>query len=90
MSQQHWNTVYQTKAGHAVSWYEAYPRRSVDTIQAFSLPADARIIDIGGGDSRLVDALLELNFTNLTVLDISADALNRAKARLGNRADQVQ
>ncbi len=90
MSQQHWNTVYQTKPTNTVSWYEAYPKRSVDTIRAFSLPADAHILDVGGGDSRLVDALLELGFTNLTVLDISANALERAKIRLGDRAGQVR
>ncbi|MBC8153024.1 MAG: class I SAM-dependent methyltransferase [Bacteroidetes bacterium] len=78
MSQQHWNTVYQTKPSDTVSWYEAYPQRSVDTIQAFGLATDARIVDVGGGDSRLVDALLDLGFTNITVLDISSDALERA------------
>lgn len=90
MNQHHWNTVYQSKPTDAVSWYEAYPQRSVDTICAFGLPTNARIVDVGGGDSRLVDALLDLGFTNLTVLDISANALERTKMRLGDRAAMVQ
>ncbi|MEZ0612369.1 trans-aconitate 2-methyltransferase [Fibrella sp. WM1] len=89
MDQTHWNQVYQTKAAETVSWYEAYPQRSVDTIVSFGLSPQARLIDVGGGDSRLVDALLDLGFVNLTVLDISMSALERAKRRLGNRADLV-
>ncbi len=86
----HWNTVFQTKRPDEVSWYEAYPGRSVDTVEGFGLPRTARIIDIGGGDSRLVDALLVLGYEHLTVLDISADALDRAKTRLGTLAQRVQ
>lgn len=85
----HWNTVYSTKQPTEVSWYEAYPQHSVDTIVGFNLPKTTAIIDVGGGDSRLVDALLDLGYTNLTVLDISAQALERAKVRLGTLADAV-
>ncbi len=88
--QTHWNTVFQTKRPDEVSWYEAYPHRSVATLEGFGLPRTARIIDIGGGDSRLVDALLALDYACLTVLDISADALDRAKTRLGKLAHRVQ
>lgn len=88
--EQHWNTVYQTKQPTEVSWYEEYPHYSVSLINGFNLTKTAKIIDVGGGDSRLVDALLELGYTDVTVLDISEQAIERAKARLGSRADQVQ
>ena len=78
----HWNTVYSTKQSTEVSWYEAYPQHSVDTIKGFKLPKTTAIVDVGGGDSRLVDALLDLGYTNLTVLDISAQVLKRAKEPL--------
>lgn len=88
--QQHWNHVYETKRSNEVSWYEDYPHYSVDTIEGFNVPKTARIVDVGGGDSRLVDALLDLGYENLTILDISAQALERAKARLGSAAHRVQ
>lgn len=86
---QHWEHVFLTKTPEQVSWTEAYPKTSVDLIQSFHLDKSTPIIDVGGGDSRLVDALLELGFSNLTVLDISAKAIARAQARLGNLAAQV-
>lgn len=87
--QHHWNTVFEKKTTDQVSWYEAYPTRSVATIQGFNLPLSARIIDVGGGDSRLVDALLTLGYSNITVLDLSVEALTRAQARLGQSAERV-
>lgn len=88
-TQQHWNKVYETKAESELSWFQAYPHRSVELIEQCNLPHSASIIDIGGGDSHLVDALLSLGYSNITVLDISAAAINRAKARLGEKAAQV-
>ena len=79
----HWNTVFQTKQLTEVSWYQARPDISLDYLHGFHLPKTARIIDVGGGDSLLVDYLLEEGYKNVTVLDISANALERAKARLG-------
>ena len=86
---QHWETVYQTKQANEVSWTQEVPQTSLDFILSFNLPKSASIIDIGGGDSKLVDFLLEEGYENLTVLDISATALERAKARLGERAEKV-
>ena len=83
---EHWENVFSNKTEKEVSWYEQYPQVSVDFIQQFQLPSDAKIIDIGGGDSYLIDALLELGFTNLYVLDISAKAIERLKNRLGDKA----
>jgi SAM-dependent methyltransferase len=86
---QHWETIYHTKEPHEVSWTQAYPTTAITYISDLNLPLDAAIIDIGGGDSNLVDALLEKGFTNIWVLDISATALERAKNRLGANAELV-
>lgn len=85
----HWETVYETKSPQEVSWTQEIPQISLDFIQSFQLNKDARIIDVGGGDSLLVDHLLDLGFTNLSVLDISAHAIERAKVRLGEKASLV-
>lgn len=88
--QQHWETVYQTKTPADVSWFQQQPQESLDFIHSFGLPKDAAIIDIGGGDSLLADHLLQLGYTNITVLDISAAALEKAKRRLGEKAGLVK
>lgn len=85
----HWETVYETKSPQEVSWTQDIPQISLDFIQSFQLNKDARIIDVGGGDSLLVDHLLDLGFTHVSVLDISAYAIERAKVRLGERASLV-
>ena len=87
---QHWENVYQTHPLTQVSWYEPIPDTSLTIIKNFKLPKDAAIIDIGGGDSLLVDYLLMMGYTNITVLDISAKAIERAKARLGENAVLVK
>jgi len=89
LRKEHWETVFSTKTEKEVSWYQQYPKTSVDYITALHLPLDAKIIDIGGGDSYLMDALLDLGYTNLTLLDISAKAIDSIKARLGEKADKV-
>ncbi|MDI9256823.1 class I SAM-dependent methyltransferase [Flavobacterium sedimenticola] len=86
---EHWENVFSTKTEKEVSWYQDYPKTSVDYITALHLPLEAKIIDIGGGDSYLMDALLDLGYTNLTLLDISAKAIERIKARLGEKAGKV-
>lgn len=62
---QHWETVFTTKAENEVSWYQKEPQTSIQLIQACKVPKDAKIIDIGGGDSYLIDSLLDLGYTNL-------------------------
>lgn len=86
---QHWDTIYQTKAENEVSWYQNYPRSSMKMVESFHLPWDASIIDIGGGDSRFAEALLDKGYTNIYVLDISESAINRAKGRLGEKASRI-
>ncbi len=84
--QTHWNTVYTTKGEEQVSWFEALPELSLELMQAAGLTADTCVLDVGGGDSRLVDALAARGLDCLAVLDISGAALHRAQARLGARA----
>lgn len=85
----HWETVYETKNPDQVSWTQEVPKTSLDFIHSFGVGKTARIIDIGGGDSKLVDYLFDAGFENITVLDISAKALEKAKQRLGDRAEKV-
>ncbi len=85
----HWETVYETKQPNEVSWTQENPKTSLDFIRETHLEKSAKIIDIGGGDSKLVDFLLEEGYNDITVLDISAKALDRAKKRLGKNAEKV-
>ena len=85
----HWEKIYETKQPNEVSWTQEVPKTSLDFIHSFNLPKSARIIDIGGGDSKLVDFLLDEGFENITVLDISSKALERAKKRLEDRVNRV-
>lgn len=86
----HWETIYKTKETKDVSWFQPTPETSLSFIKEFNIPLGAKIIDVGGGDSMLVDHLLDLGYQNLTVLDISAAALEKAKKRLGDSAMEVQ
>jgi SAM-dependent methyltransferase len=88
-SQQHWDHIYDSKAEDEVSWFQPYPKTSMEFIELFNMPLNANIIDIGGGDSHFVDALLEKGYKNIWVLDISANAIERAKQRLGEKASLV-
>jgi len=88
-NKKHWEKIYQTKRPDEVSWWQDNPKISLDFIHQLNLLKSAEIIDVGGGDSRLVDYLLEDGFEHITVLDISEEALNRAKQRLGNKERKV-
>ena len=89
-NKEHWQHIYSTKLPKEVSWTEEKPVTSLELIAKFDLPKFAKIIDIGGGDSLLVDFLLHEGYTNITVLDISAAAIDRAKMRLGKNAHRVK
>ncbi len=86
---EHWEKVYSTKQPNEVSWTQEIPKTSLDFFHSFNLPKSAKIIDIGGGDSNLVDYLLNEGFENISVLDISETAINKAKERLGEKAANV-
>ena len=85
----HWENVFATKNPNEVSWTQTYPTTSMKYFESLQLSKSANIIDIGGGDSNLVDALLENGYENIWVLDISEFALERAKKRLGKKANKV-
>lgn len=87
--QSHWEQVYTTKAPDAVSWYQPRPVRSLALLDDIGVTPDTRIIDVGGGDSTLVDALVARGMHRITVLDVSGAALARARARLGAQARDV-
>lgn len=86
---EHWEKVYSSKQPHEVSWTQELPKTSLDFVHSFSLPKSARIIDVGGGDSKLVDYLLDEGYENISVLDISEKAIERARQRLGEKAAKV-
>jgi trans-aconitate methyltransferase len=85
----HWEHVYATKAPAEVSWYEPVPARSLELIRATGEPLAAPILDVGGGASTLVDHLLRAGYSDVSVLDVAATALDRARARLGDAAARV-
>lgn len=86
---QHWENIYNTKSQEELSWFQSYPKNSMDFVALFDLPLTANIIDIGGGDSHFADALLDKGYQNIWVLDISANAIERAKKRLGENASKI-
>lgn len=88
-SKEHWELVYATRATDSVSWFQKHAECSLQLIEGSGISSGAAIIDVGGGASTLVDDLLGRGYSNLTVLDLSAAALEAARTRLGNRADQV-
>lgn len=81
--QRHWDEVYATKAADTVSWYEETPRVSLEMIAATGVGKDAAVLDVGGGLSRLADHLVQSGWTDVTVLDLSAEAISRSAARVG-------
>jgi SAM-dependent methyltransferase len=85
----HWDKVYRTKKEDEVSWYRPHLEISLDLIGAAAPNLDARIVDVGGGESTLVDDLLARGYRNLAVLDVSATALEVTRDRLGATAGQV-
>lgn len=85
----HWENIYQTKELKDVSWYQPTPETSLDFFKQCNVPTTAKVIDVGGGDSFLVDHLLDLGYQDISVLDISAAAIDRAKQRLGDKAKKV-
>lgn len=90
-SRHHWEQVYASKPADTVSWYQARPDTSLAFIAESGTAYDAPLIDVGGGASTLVDHLLAEGYSDLTVLDLAAQALAQAQARLGPAsARQVQ
>ena len=88
--QAHWQQVYKEKGEYQVSWFQDQPAISLELIEAVGAKPSSAIIDIGGGASRLMDALVDRGYGDLSVLDLSESATSIAKARLADRAAQVK
>jgi len=86
----HWNTIYASKAPDAVSWYRPHLDTSLELIERVANGRSASIIDVGGGESTLVDDLIAHCYPNLTVLDISQVAIDKTKERLGAPSEHVR
>lgn len=86
----HWENIYQTKELKDFSWFQPTPETSLVFFKQFKVPKISKVIDIGGGDSFLVDHLLDLGYQDISVLDISAAAIDKAKRRLGEKANKVK
>ncbi|MBL7814805.1 MAG: class I SAM-dependent methyltransferase [Saprospiraceae bacterium] len=87
--QQHWETVYQKKNFEEVSWFQETPTTSISFFESMNLSKSAKIIDIGGGESRFIDYLLANGYQDVSVLDISATAIEKKKQALGEKAQSV-
>jgi len=90
MDKEHWENIYATKGMREVSWFQKVPTTSLELINQVAENKQDAIIDIGGGDGFLADNLLALGYTDITVLDISENAIYRAKKRLGKLAEKVK
>ena len=89
-TQSHWEHIYSTKSSNQVSWFRPHLETSLSLIERATSDRSARIIDVGGGESTLIDDLLRSGYSNLTILDISQTAIDVTKARLGSLADRVE
>jgi SAM-dependent methyltransferase len=87
--QEHWDRIYSTYPPEELSWFQRHPALSIELIGRAAAGRKVSIIDVGGGDSLLVDGLLALGYEDLTVLDVSPAALDRARRRLGDKAESV-
>ncbi|NIP72355.1 MAG: class I SAM-dependent methyltransferase [Gammaproteobacteria bacterium] len=87
--QRHWDQVYREKGPTQVSWHQDRPDASLALIAEAGIEPDVPLIDVGGGASRVVDSLLDRGYRDVTVLDISTEALDLARARLGDLAGMV-
>ena len=88
--QKHWDRIYREKAPDAVSWYTPHLETSLRLIEAAAPSKSAPIIDVGAGESTLVDDLLAREYANVTILDVSREAIEVTKKRLGSASRQVR
>ena len=86
----HWHKIYNTKNEEELSWFQKYPATSMKFIHALNLDLNSKIIDIGSGDGRFIEALVEEGYRDLTALDISEAAVKRAKKRLGEKSETIR
>src|SRR5689334_5617557 len=89
-TQAHWEKIYKTKAPDEVSWFSPHLKTSLNLIQRVGCGPFASIIDMGGGESTLVDDLIARGYQNVTVMDISHTAIEHTKKRLGPRSQSAK
>jgi len=87
---EHWDHIYETKGATKLSWFQAVPSRSMTMIRDTGVPAEAPIIDVGTGVSSLIDVLLNSDYSNINVLEISTAAIAECRARIGDAASRVK
>lgn len=85
----HWEKIYKEKSPKEVSWTQEIPQSSIDFFKDFKIDKEAPIIDIGGGESKFVDYLIDEGYQNISVLDISKNAIDRAKERVGKKSEHI-
>jgi len=85
----HWELVYQKHSSNEFGWYQIYPESSLKLIKNTRVGYDCRIIDVGGGTSKLSRCLLDQGYQQLTVLDISGYSLEKAKSQLGVESNRI-
>ncbi|MBR99374.1 MAG: SAM-dependent methyltransferase [Flavobacteriaceae bacterium] len=85
----HWENIYSSKQPNELSWTQKFPQISLDLIRSLNLSKSSSIIDIGGGQSKLADVLINLGYNNISVLDLSKNAITKAKKRLGENAKKI-
>ncbi|MEL1227329.1 MAG: SAM-dependent methyltransferase [Candidatus Neomarinimicrobiota bacterium] len=86
----HWENIYSSKKEDAVSWFQEYPKTSIELIEKYSTDKSSSIIDIGSGRSKILKNLIENEYDDLTYLDISQEACSKSKISLGNKQDLVE
>ena len=87
---EHWQKIYSTKSEKELSWFQEYATPSMNFIDSFDLDANSRIIDVGSGDGRFIEALADKGYKDITALDISEAAIKRAKKRLGEKSATIK
>ncbi|MDO9511766.1 MAG: class I SAM-dependent methyltransferase [Bacteroidales bacterium] len=85
----HWEKIYSRMAFEEVSWYQSIPHVSLELIEKYTSSGESAIIDIGGGESRIAENLITNGYKNVSVLDISAEAIRKSRLNLGDKADSI-
>jgi len=85
----HWENIYDKKGDEEVSWYQEVPITSLELVNKYSASKEDKIIDVGAGNANLIIELVDKEYSNLSALDISKNALKRTKNKLGSKAEKI-
>ena len=86
----HWEKIYKEKSPEQVSWTQEIPKSSIDFFNDFKIDKKAPVIDVGGGESKFVDYLINEGYQNISVLDISKNAIDKTKERIGEKSENIK